>query len=73
MASGAHDSVSPMPLGSVLVIEDDGWVSSLLSTAIRDAGYEVVVCGSAQLGFDTACSSQPDCIICDIDLPDHDG
>ena len=62
-----------MPLGSVLVIEDDGWVSSLLSTAIREAGYDVIVCSGAQEGLDRACSDQPDCIICDVDLPDHDG
>ena len=62
-----------MPLGSVLVIEDDEWVSSLLSAAIREAGYDVVVCSFAQEGLDTACADHPDCIICDVDLPDHDG
>ncbi len=62
-----------MPLGSVLVIEDDEWVSSLLSAAIREAGYDVVVCSFAQEGLDTACANHPDCIICDVDLPDHDG
>ena len=72
-AKGTHDSVSPMPVGSVLVIEDDGWVSGLLSAAIREAGYDVVVCSGAQEGLDRACADQPDCIVCDVDLPDHDG
>jgi two-component system, OmpR family, response regulator len=72
-AKGAHDSVSPMPVGAVLVIEDDEWVSSLLSAAIREAGYDVVVCSGAQEGLDRACADHPDCIICDVDLPDHDG
>ncbi len=62
-----------MPQGSVLVIEDDEWVSRLLSTAIREAGYEVVVCATARNGLETACNIQPDCIICDVDLPDSDG
>jgi two-component system, OmpR family, response regulator len=62
-----------MPGGLVLVIEDDEWVSRLLSAAIRDAGYDVVVCGTAKAGLDTACAVEPDCIICDVDLPDHDG
>jgi DNA-binding response OmpR family regulator len=59
--------------GLVLVIEDDEWVSRLLSAAIRDAGYDVVVCGTAKAGLDTACAVEPDCIICDVDLPDQDG
>lgn len=62
-----------MAQGLVLVIEDDEWVSRLLSGAIRDADYDVVVCGTAKAGLETACAVEPDCIICDIDLPDHDG
>ncbi|UQA62358.1 response regulator [Polyangium aurulentum] len=62
-----------MPRGLVLVIEDDEWVSSLLAGSIRDAGYDVLVCSTAKAGLDTACDREPDCIICDIDLPDHDG
>jgi two-component system, OmpR family, response regulator len=62
-----------MPRGLVLVIEDDEWVSRLLASAIRGADYEVVVCGTAKNGLESACSIQPDCIICDVDLPDSDG
>jgi DNA-binding response OmpR family regulator len=62
-----------MPQGLVLVIEDDEWVSSLLAGAIRDVGYDVLVCSTAKAGLATACAREPDCIICDIDLPDHDG
>lgn len=62
-----------MPKGLVLVIEDDEWVSRLLSGAIRDAGYDVAACGTAKAGLETACAVEPDCIICDIDLPDSDG
>lgn len=62
-----------MPSGVVLVIEDDEWVARLLSSAIRDAGYEVVVQGTARGGLDAACKLEPEAIVCDIDLPDHDG
>ncbi|APR83026.1 Response regulator receiver:Transcriptional regulatory protein, C- terminal [Minicystis rosea] len=62
-----------MSRGLVLVIEDDEWVSRLLQIAIREAGYEVMICGSARLGLDTAVAQQPDCIVCDVQLPDHDG
>jgi two-component system, OmpR family, response regulator len=59
--------------GLVLVIEDDEWVSRLLTNAIRDAGYDVVTCATAKEGFEMACSEEPSCIICDVELPDGDG
>ncbi|MFO0555133.1 MAG: response regulator [Polyangiaceae bacterium] len=62
-----------MSKGRVLVIDDDEWVCRLLAVAMRDAGFEVTVTENAVQGFETACSQLPDCIVCDIDLPDHDG
>jgi CheY-like chemotaxis protein len=59
--------------GLVLVIEDDEWVSRLLSNAIRDAGYDVVTSATAKEGFEMTCSEEPSCIICDVELPDDDG
>lgn len=57
----------------MLVIEDDEWVSRLLSNAIRDAGYDVVTSATAKEGFEMTCSEEPSCIICDVELPDDDG
>lgn len=57
----------------MLVIEDDEWVSRLLSNAIRDAGYDVITCATAKEGFELTCSEEPSCIICDVELPDDDG
>jgi two-component system, OmpR family, response regulator len=62
-----------MSRGLVLVIEDDEWVSRLLQSAIREAGYDAMVCVTARMGLDTAVAQQPDCIVCDVQLPDHDG
>ena len=62
-----------MPRGLVLVIEDDEWISRLLQGAIREAGYEVMVCTTARMGLDAAVAHQPDCIVCDVQLPDQDG
>jgi two-component system, OmpR family, response regulator len=62
-----------MSRGLVLVIEDDEWVSRLLQSAIREAGYDVVVCATAKSGLEAAVAQPPDCIVCDIDLPDADG
>jgi DNA-binding response OmpR family regulator len=68
-----RDSVFAMPRGLVLVIEDDEWVSRLLQGAIREAGYVVVICATAQSGLDTAIEKMPECIVCDVQLPDNDG
>lgn len=62
-----------MSSGLVLVIDDDEWVSRLLAAAIRNAGYDAVTCGTAKAGLETACAVEPDCIVCDMDLPDADG
>src|SRR5262249_24053599 len=74
LGSLARDSVLlKMTQGSVLVTDDDEWVANLLATTVREAGYEVLVCKTAQAGLETACAIQPDCIVCYINLPDHDG
>ncbi|CAN97467.1 unnamed protein product [Sorangium cellulosum So ce56] len=62
-----------MPSGVVLVIEDEEYIADLLATAIREAGYEVIFCATAEAGLSTACTLEPECIVCDIGLPDHDG
>jgi CheY-like chemotaxis protein len=62
-----------MSKGLVLVIDDDEWVGRLLSVAMREAGYEVLMSESASDGFFKAVESQPACIVCDVDLPDQNG
>lgn len=62
-----------MSLGLVLVIDDDEWVGRLLAVALRESGYEVMICASAVEGYEKAVEAHPDCIICDVDLPDVDG
>src|SRR6187551_3347329 len=62
-----------MTKGRVLVIDDDEWVCRLLAVAMRDSGFEVTVTESGSEGFAKAIEEAPDCIVCDVDLPDHDG
>lgn len=57
----------------VLVIEDDEPTANALAAAIREADYEVVVSGGAAAGLDIAIEIKPDCVLCAVDLPDHDG
>ncbi|MFO0671987.1 MAG: response regulator [Polyangiaceae bacterium] len=62
-----------MQRGRVLLIEAETKVADRLAEALRGKGYEIVVCGEARAGFETACGMSPDCIVCNIELPDIDG
>jgi two-component system, OmpR family, response regulator len=59
--------------GRVLIIEDDEWISAVLAKVLGDAEYIVDLATEAQAGFEKARELVPDCIICDIVLPDIDG
>src|SRR5262245_24055774 len=57
----------------VLVIEGDEPTANQLAAAIREADYEVVVSNGARSGLDIAIEIKPDCVVCDVALPDEDG
>jgi two-component system, OmpR family, response regulator len=59
--------------GRILIIEDDPWTATPLAKLLRDEGHDVVVCSEAREGFQRACAWRPDCIICNVILPDIDG
>jgi two-component system OmpR family response regulator len=59
--------------GRILIIEQDEWESTLLAKFLGEAGYEVHVANEARAGFDKVRELQPDCILCDVNLPDIDG
>jgi DNA-binding response OmpR family regulator len=48
-------------------------MSALLQRYLGDAGFKVHRAGEARQGVETARELQPDCIICDDELPDIDG
>lgn len=56
-----------------MIIEDDEWVGRLLSKFLTDAGFEVQLATEARAGFEKAREILPDCILCDVTLPDVDG
>ena len=62
-----------MSRGQVVILEDDDWVARLLETGLREHGYDVTMAAEAVEGFQRVCQVEPDCIICDITLPDFDG
>jgi two-component system, OmpR family, response regulator len=59
--------------GRVLLIEADEWLAAMLGKCLGDAGYEVDFATGAKQGFDKARAVTPDCILCDVTLPDIDG
>ena len=62
-----------MARGRVLIIEQEEWEAALLTRFLSEAGYEVHVAGEARAGFDKVRELQPDCILCNVNLPDIDG
>ena len=62
-----------MSQGTVLIIEADEGVARRLSESLTAKGYAVEVALEARAGFEAACASNPDCIVCNIELPDIDG
>lgn len=62
-----------MARGRVLIIEHEEWESALLTRFLGEAGFEVHVAAEARAGFDKVRELQPDCILCNVQLPDIDG
>ncbi len=62
-----------MVRGRVLIIEHEEWEAALLTKFLSEAGYEVHVAGEARAGFEKVRELAPDCILCDVNLPDIDG
>ncbi len=57
----------------MLIIEPDEWLAALLAKFLGDAGYAVELASTAREGFDRIRELGPDCILCDVTLPDIDG
>ncbi len=57
----------------VVIIEDDAWILKLLSGVVSAQGFVPVTSRTAREGFEQIVAVEPVCIVCDIDLPDHEG
>src|SRR5690349_10980832 len=62
-----------MPLGTVLIIEDEPHNQMLFRDLLEREGYEVLVAADAETGIDLARRRQPGLILMDIALPGMDG
>ena len=59
--------------GRILVIDGDEWLGRLLARVLQEKGFTTDFCEEARSGFQKACDTVPDCIVCSILLPDIDG
>jgi two-component system OmpR family response regulator len=59
--------------GRIVIIAQDEWESTLLAKFLAEADYAVHLEGEARLGFEKVRELEPDCILCDVNLPDIDG
>ncbi|MEU6417112.1 response regulator transcription factor [Streptomyces spiralis] len=64
---------TPVAGHTVLVVEDDASIRTLLTSALSAAGYAVASASSGQEAMFEAGSRRPDLIVLDVMLPDTDG
>ncbi|NED92931.1 response regulator transcription factor, partial [Streptomyces sp. SID11233] len=64
---------SPVTGHTVLVVEDDASIRTLLTTALGAAGYTVASAADGQEARSQAGRRRPDLIVLDVMLPDTDG
>lgn len=58
---------------TVLIIDDDLAMQTVLEIALRDAGYRVVLASDGQEGVTKLATLNPDLVISDIMMPQMDG
>lgn len=58
---------------SVLIFEDDVFLSELLSTKLKKEGFLISVAGDGEIGLQKAIAEKPDIILLDLMLPNMNG
>jgi two-component system, OmpR family, response regulator RegX3 len=61
------------PAGRILVVEDEESISQPFAEALRRAGFEPLVTGTAAGALRLAADAEPDLVMLDLSLPDGDG
>ncbi len=72
----AHDSLTPIPAirnATVLLIDDDLAIRSVVERTLMDEGYAVVSASDGKTGLEYAKQLQPQAIVLDIEMPDMSG
>lgn len=58
---------------TVLVVEDDKYIMSLITMFLKDEGYKTIVSSTGKEAVSLFYSNNPDIILLDLGLPDMDG
>ena len=58
---------------TILIIDDDLALQTVLEIALREAGYEVILANDGQEGIEKLTTTSPDLVISDIMMPQMDG
>lgn len=58
---------------TVLVVEDDKYIVSLIMLYLKDEGYKAITTGKGKCAISLFYSNNPDIILLDLGLPDMDG
>ncbi len=59
--------------GTILVVEDDAWIRSLIADLLTGEGYEVIQASDGKAGLDMAAGHDPDVILLDLAMPEKSG
>jgi CheY-like chemotaxis protein len=58
---------------TVLVVEDDPWIRSLMADLLAGEGYSVVQASDGKAGLSMAEENEPDVILLDLAMPEKSG
>jgi two-component system sensor histidine kinase/response regulator len=58
---------------TILIIDDDAAICSMLSTALKQCGHHAITAESGSVGIELARKHLPDLVLCDISMPGMDG
>ncbi len=64
---------SAAPGGRILVVEDEVSISEPFAEALKRAGFEPLLTGTAAGALELAANAEPDLVMLDLALPDGDG
>ena len=58
---------------TILVVEDEEAIASLVATVLEEEGYRVVTAANGREGLARLAESRPDLVLCDVMMPILDG